>query len=30
MLPTILKLTADGKALRRTLDYHLDREASPT
>jgi FAD-dependent urate hydroxylase len=27
MLPTILKLTADSKALRQTYDYHIDWDA---
>lgn len=27
MLPTILKLTADGKAHRQTYDFHIDWNA---
>jgi FAD-dependent urate hydroxylase len=30
MLPTILKLTADSKALRETFDYHVDWDAPAT
>ncbi len=30
MLPTILKMTADSKALRETVDYHIDWDARVT
>lgn len=30
MLPTILKMTADSKALRQTYDYHIDRDTPVT
>ncbi|CAN5232460.1 FAD-dependent monooxygenase [soil metagenome] len=30
MLPAVLKMTADSKALRRTFDYHIDWDATST